>query len=616
MPNRALTTPVTNLDFDSIKNNLKSYLSTTEEFSDFDYEGSGINVLLDLLAYNTHYMALYTNMLASESFMDSAILRRSIVSLAKNLGYTPDSRTSATAIVDVRFGTTAGVPSTIPQGTKFYSTKDGLDYTFSTVQAYTIDKSSVPYTASDVELRQGSYKSSSFIYRTDSNSTKFEILSDKIDKTLTRIYVMRSPSDLTNADITWKENSKFIELTPTSKVYFINENYRGNYEVSFGDGIFGVKPDEGSFITIVYFETDGLVGNDIGKQDDVDVRSFEFGGIAGDDFDSVVITVTPSYGGADREGSEKIRYTAPKFYQSQDRAVTVSDFESIILTEYSLADSVRVWGGDQNDPPMHGKVFISILPKNTSILSDAQKDAIKRDILDKKKIVSVTPELIDPDYTYMNVNCHVTYDSTKAFIPESDIKQAVSLSVRNYFNLYMGKFNAPFRYSVLSRLVDLSSNSVVSNRIDTTIYKKIVPTASSAGNYTLYFNTPLFHPYDGYGNSIVKTSVFKHRDLKGNIKNCFIEDNGRGRLTLYTFDGLKKISIREKLGTIDYSTGKISLTDFTPIGTGELPYITLEVVPDQRFDILPKRNQVLLLDISAPSSVNVNFIDTAAIGNY
>lgn len=615
MPNRAQTTPVTNLDFDSIKTNLKTYLSGSEEFSDFDYEGSGINVLLDLLAYNTHYTALYANMVATESFMDSALLRRSIVSLAKNLGYVPDSRTASTAIVNVTMGTTSGVPSSIPQGTKFYATKDGTNYTFTTTNAFNIDKTSIPYKANSIELRQGIYRSSSFIYSDNSNSTKFEIISDRIDKSLTKIYVLSSPSDQSNADVSWKENSKFIELTPTSKVFFINENYRGNYEVSFGDGIFGQKPEEGSFITVVYFETDGSLGNDIGKQETAETRSFEFGGIANDDFDSVVTTATPSYGGADRESSEKIRYTAPKFYQAQDRAVTAQDFEAIILSEYSAADSVRVWGGEQNDPPMPGKVFISILPKNTRLLSQPQKDSLKRDILDKKKIVSVIPEIVDPDYTFVNVKCHVTYDSNLAFATESEISRAISLTISNYFSAYLGKFNGSFRYSTLSRLVDISNTSVVSNRIDTTIYKKIVPTTSSTGNYILDFGTPLLHPYDGYDISIVKTSLFKHKDIKGNIKDCFIEDNGSGRLSLYTMVGKQKVSVREKLGVIDYASGKISLSSFNPVGTGQQPYIIFEVTPDQRYDLIPKRNQILELDPDSGSSISIDFIDTAA-GNY
>lgn len=615
MPNRALTTPVTNLDFDSIKENLKTYLSGSSEFSDFDYEGSGINVLLDLLAYNTHYMALYANMLASESFIDSAVLRRSIVSLAKNIGYNPSSKVASTANVNVVFGTTSGVPASIPQGTQFYATKDGRNYTFTTTDVFDIDKSTIPYTSSNVEVRQGVYKSASFVYRTDSNSTKFEIPSINIDSSLTKIYVMNSPSDLGNMDVTWKQSNNFIELTSDSKVYFVNENYRGNYEVSFGDGIFGAKPSEGSFISIVYFDTDGIDGNDVGKQDNTELRSFSFGGIGGDDFESIVTTITPSYGGAEREQSEKIRFTAPKFYQSQDRAVTASDFESIVLSEYSAADSVRVWGGEQNDPPMHGKVFVCILPKNTNLLSDAQKDAVKRNILDKKKIVSITPEIVDPDYTFFNVTCYLTYDSTRSYASEAEIGQSVSLSIRNYFNLYLGKFNAPFRYSILSRFIDLSNNSVLGNRITTTLYKKIVPSLSSAGNYSMDFGVPLNHPYDGYDISIVKTSIFKHKNADGDIKNCFIEDNGSGRLNLYTNNGLQKIIVKEKIGTLDYRTGKASLIGFNPVGTGELPYIIFEVVPDQTFDIIPKRNQVLELDPNSNNSIKINFLDSAA-GNY
>ena len=615
MPNRALTTPVTNLDFDGIKENLKTYLAGTNEFSDFDYEGSGINILLDVLAYNTHYMALYANMVASESFMDSAVLRRSVVSLAKNLGYVPNSRNASTAVVNVTFGTTSGVPSSIPQGTRFFSSKDGENYTFTTTDVFTVDKSAVPYVSNNVEIRQGVYRSASFIYNFGSNATKFEIPSKNIDRDLTKIYVMSSASDLTNMDINWKESSDFLELTPTSKVFFITENYRGNYEISFGDGILGQKPADGNFISVVYFETDGDLGNDIGRGETEDTPAFSFGGIGGNDYNAEVSIVTPSYGGGERETTEKIRYTAPKYYEAQNRAVTVDDYEAIVLREYSGADSVRVWGGDQNDPPIYGKVFLSILPKNTALLSDAQKEAIKRDILDKKKTVSITPEIVDPDYTFVNVNCFITYDSSRSFILEANIKDAAALSIRNYFNLYLGKFNAPFRYSILSRYIDLSSNSIQSNRINTTLYKKIIPSISFAGNYTLNFDIALNHPYDAYDQSIVRTSTFKHRDSNSEIKDCFIEDDGNGELIMYSMRGSEKIIIKRKMGSINYQTGKVILSSFNPIGTGLLPYITFEVVPDQRFDIIPKRNQVLELDPNSQAAITINLLDSAT-GNY
>lgn len=609
MPNRVLTTPVTELDFGRIKQNLKNYLAGSNEFSDFDYEGSGMNILLDLLAYNTHYTAMYANMLAAESFIDSAVLRRSLVSLAKNLGYVPNSKVASYAVVDVSFGITSGVPTSIPQGTKFFSSNDGDSLTFVTTDSFAIDKSSIPYTANNITLRQGVYRSASFIYNEDSKSTRFEIASNSIDKSLLKVYIMDSPSDMTNMDVTWRESSNFLELDTSSKVYFINENYRGNYEVSFGDGVLGVKPASGSYITIVYLDTEGSAGNNVGKTDDTTSSSFTFGGIGGSDFNSRVTTSVASYGGAERDSDEKIRYTATKLYQSNDRAVTANDYEGIILRDYPAADSVRIWGGEQSDPPSYGKVFISILPKNGLVLSDAQKESLQRNILDSKRVASITTEIIDPDYTFVNVDCFVTYDSSRTFFQESTIRQSATQAIQNYFTLYLGKFNAPFRYSVLSRLIDLSSNSIVSNRVGTTLRKKIIPTGAS-GNYTLDYGIALHHPYDGY-QSIVRSSVFKHRDFEGTIRNCFIADNGNGKVSLYTNIGATKTLVVDKLGTINYATGKLDLVKFLPTGTGTLPYINIDVVPDQRYDIIPKRNQVLVIDRDGELPITINFIDSA-----
>jgi len=609
MPNRVLT-PVTELDFDGIKQNLKNYLSTTQEFSDYDYEGSGINILLDLLAYNTHYTAMYANMLASESFLDSAVLRKSIVSLAKNLGYVPNSKNAATATVSLTFGSTAGVPSSVPAGTVFTTTKDGSNYIFSTTESFEIDRTAVPYKCENITLRQGRYRTISYVYDPDSNRTKFEIPFANVDKDLTLIYVMGSLSDLGSADFNWRENTDFLDITPTSKVYFINENYRGNYEVSFGDGIFGQKPEKGNYIVVVFFETDASLGNNIGIRDTATSSSFTFTGIGGNDFNATVTTVTPSSGGAERDSEEKIRYAAPKYYQSQNRTVTASDYESIVLREYTDAESVRVWGGDENDPPEYGKVFISILPKNTRVLSDAQKESLIKNVLDKKKIVTVQPEVVDVDYTYVLVECFGTYNSNAAFTSESSVRDSIRAAIVGYSNVALQVFNAPFRYSIVSRQVDLSSNTMVSNRISTKLMKKIVPVFGTS-NYKLSFDIALYHPVDGAA-SIVTTSVFKHRDEDNNVKDCFIEDDGYGRLSIFTNVGIEKILVKRNVGTIDYQTGKVNLVGFAPTSSGKLPYIKFIVTPDQRFDIVPKRNQVLLVDQSIPESIVINLQDAAA----
>ena len=605
MPNRVLT-PVTELDFDGIKQNLKDYLSTTTEFSDYDYEGAGINVLLDLLAYNTHYTAMYANMLAAESFMDSAVMRKSVVSLAKNLGFVPNSRNAATATVSLSFGTTSGVPTTVPSGTKFVASKEGVDYTFSTIESYPVNNTAIPYTSNNIIVHQGVYKSLSFIYDADSNATKFEIPFKNIDKDLIRIYVMASPSDFSNADFNWFENTDYLELTSTSKAYFITENFRGNYQVSFGDGILGATPEKGNYIVVIFFDTAGSDANGIGKTDTT-ISSFAFNGIGGNDFDATVTTVLPSEGGAERDSIEKVRYAAPKYYQSQDRAVTISDYESIVLREYPAAESVRVWGGDEQDPPQYGKVFMSILPKNALLLSDSQKDSLIKNILNKKKIVTVNLEIIDPDYTYILVDCFTTYNSKQAFTSESALRDAIRSAIAGYSNSALQIFGSSFRYSILSRQIDLSGNSIVSNRISTRLLKKIIPQSQGA-NYTLDYGVQLFHPFDGNA-TVVSSSAFSYRDEDNVTRTCYLEDNGSGSIVLYTTISGTKTILNNRIGTIDYAAGTINLIGFAPTGTGTLTYIRVNVVPDQRYDIVPKRNQILVIDPNISDAVNIQFQD-------
>lgn len=611
MPNRVLS-PVTELDFDGIKQNLKNYLSTTTEFSDYDYEGSGMNIMLDLLAYNTHYTAMYANMLAAESFIDSAILRKSVVSLAKNLGYVPNSRNAATATVSITFGQTAGVPSTVPVGSVFLANKDGDEYVFTTTESFEIDKTSVPYKCEDIEIYQGQYRTLSFVYDTNSNSVKFEIPFANVDKDLIRVYVMKSPADLSSADFTWRENSDFLDITSTSKVYFINENYRGNYEVSFGDGIFGQMPEKGNYIVVVFFETEGAAANNIGIRDTATTpSSFEFTGIGGSIFGATVTTIASSAGGAERDTVDKVRYAAPKYYQSQNRAVTTNDYEAIVLREYTDAESVRVWGGDENDPPEYGKVFISILPKNARTLSQAQKESLINNVLNKKKVITVQAEVIDPDYTYVFVECFATYNSNTAFTSESAIRDSLRAAIVNYSDINLQIFNASFRYSILTRLLDLSNNTIVSSRISTRLAKKLVPIYGTT-RYTMDFGIALNHPIDGY-TSIVKTSIFKHRDDANNVLDCFIEDDGYGKLVMYTLlGGTAKVVVNANMGTINYQTGKVTLVGFAPTSPGTLPYVTFSVAPDQRYDIVPKRNQILVIDTSIPEALTINLQDSLA----
>lgn len=287
--------------------------------------------------------------------------------------------------------------------------------------------------------------------------------------------------------------------------------------------------------------------------------------------------------------------------------MTINDYESIILREYPAALAVRVWGGEDNDPPQYGKVFISIIPNNAQILSDGEKRSIKENILEKKKIASIVSEIVDPEYTYVEVECFATFDSTKAVSAESNVRESIFAAIRSYSLISMATFNAPFRYSTLSRAIDLSSTSMVSNRISTRLTKQIVPVEFSS-NYLLDFGIALQHASDGC-ESIVSTSRFFHRDSDNKSRECYIEDDGRGTLVLYGTQNNEKIVVRNKVGTIDYQTGKVNLIDFNPTGTGTLSYIKFTVVPDQRFDIIPKRNQVLLIDNTIPNGITITLRD-------
>jgi hypothetical protein len=608
MPNRTLT-PITELDFDGIKQNLKTYLSSTTEFSDYDYEGSGINILLDLLAYNTHYMGVYANMLASESFIDSAVLRRSIVSLAKNLGYVPNSDVAATAVVRLIFGETVGVPASVPVGTQFVGSKDGSDYVFSVVESQEINKNTTPYVVEELTLRQGRFRNVTFVYDPDSNSTIFEIPSSTIDKNILKVFVLKSNADRTGFDTIWQENTNYIELDPTSKVYFINENYRGRYEVSFGDGILGQKPEKGNVIVINYFETDGFAANGIGSNDTADSPAFTFSGIGGDDFNSMVSVVTFAINGAGKESDLSVKYTAPKYYQAQDRAVTLNDYESIVIREVESVSSVRVWGGEDNDPPTYGKVYLSVIPKNGFVFSDAQKQHVVQNVLSNKNLVTVDVEIVDPDFTYIIINANVVYDSRTSSQSESAIKNLVRNAIASYSLTNLGKFNTNFRYSILSRLIDLSTASVVSNRIDTKVAKRLVP-LSGANNYTLSYSAEFYHPYDGY-QSVISSSIFSHKDSENVVRDCFLEDDGFGNVSMFTTTNGTKTLVKKNIGTVDYSMGKIILVDFAPTSTGSKLYIEIMATPDQKNDIAAQRNQVLFIDPLSPNQINITMRDAA-----
>jgi len=382
---------VTELDFDTIKQNIISYLSQYPGFTDYNYEGSALSVLINALAYNTHYLAFYMNMLSSEAFLDSAVLRQSVVSHAKHLNYMPTSRKAATSIVNITVDPSPATPAfiTIPKGHQFTASSDSTDFIFSTKEALTITPVSGVYTATDVPIIQGEWYTYTSLVDNTIPKQRFIIPDANVDVSTITVKVQNSTTDLTQEVYSFV--SDFNLLTPTDKVYFLQESENERYEVYFGDNVIGQKPVDGNIVIVEYLVTDGEAGNYIGNGNTATTKFYSASPIQ--NYSSVVVTtLTPGFGGAEKEDIEHVRFAAPKNYQAQNRAVTINDYKTLLVRDYPNALSLSIWGGEDNEPPAYGKVFISIRPVQGYELTRTTKEYIKNTILKKYNVVSIVPE--------------------------------------------------------------------------------------------------------------------------------------------------------------------------------------------------------------------------------
>ena len=377
---------ISELDFENIKSSLKRFLSNQTQFKDYDFEGSSMAVLLDLLAYNTHYLAYNANFVANEMFMDTAQLRSSVASLAKLVGYTPNSARAPIADLKLVINDATGSTVTIPAGTKFSSSIDGLTYTFVTVGDHVVQPVDGVYTAQSLNVYEGTYVSYNYTFDSSDIDHRFLIPSDRADSTTIKVAVQNSASDVTTA--TYNKATSITELNGDSKVYFLQEAEDGQYEIYFGDGVIGKKLADGNIISISYVVTNKTEANA--------ATTFSLqGSISG--FTDVTITVNSSaQGGAEPESLQSIKTSSANFYASQDRAVTVEDYKSKTKQLYANVQSVSAWGGEDNDVPFYGRVYISILPTSGSNLTESTKSRIITD-LKKYSVASVTPVIVDPE---------------------------------------------------------------------------------------------------------------------------------------------------------------------------------------------------------------------------
>jgi hypothetical protein len=597
-----LNLKVNELDFQGIKTNLRTFLQSQDQFRDYNFEGSGLNVLLDVLAYNTYYNSFYLNMVLNEAFLSTAQKRGSAVNAAKSLNYTPRSTTSATVTGSVTV-TPTGSPSlvTIPAYTKFNGTLEGTTFTFLNTESIDVSNNNGVYTASNVTLTEGILVRNTFVVNVNDPDQKFQLLNTNADTSTLVVRVLNSVNDTTSRAFVRPNN--LIELNTTSQIYFLEENSSGLYEVKFGDGIFGVALENGNVVVLEYLVSKGALANDIESI----TYAGSITGVAGITF----VSTDPAGGGLEKETITQIKFAAPKAYESQNRAVTIEDYKGLLLQQ-SVVDSVVVWGGEDNDPPEYGKVFIAIKPTVGDVLSATEKTNLIRGVINPKKILTVRTEIVDPEYLYLILNSDVKYDSDTTTLSQNSIKNIVIDTIKNYNDTEIDQFSKYFRYSKLSRLIDLSERSIlnsdlnvrlrVEKNIQLNIPQRIEVRFSNAINSSTN-GRPANHPY-GVGNQL-SSNAFTYVG----IENCFLEENN-GIIRVYQLIRSERIGVASNIGTLNYSTGTVVLSNFAVSAFNDgTSTLKLTAVPQNK-DILPLRNQILQI---RDADITVNMIDDKTI---
>lgn len=486
MPSANTNLRISEVDFDSIKANLKTFLRNQSEFSDYDFEGSAMNILLDVLAYNTHYMAYYLNMTANEMFLDTAQLRNSVLSHAKLLGYIPRSRTGSSAEVNVQVTPPPGDATTtltLPRYTKFFSEAiDSVNYNFVTLDSYTTTKTAAnTFLFSNVAIKEGETVSFQFLQDQNNPRQRFSIPSESIDTSTLTVVVQTSVSNTSQDTYTLADD--LTELNGDSKVYFLDETENGTYTLYFGDNTFGKSLSNDNIIFLTYVDTNGSAAN----KANVFTLAAPVGGFS----NTQVFTVSKAAAGSDRETIEDIKFRAPIYYTTQNRAVTKNDYSLLLKRDYPNIESISIWGGEEYDPPQYGKAFISIKPTEGFSLTSSQKLSIINDVIKTRSILTVTPEIIDPDYLYLRLAIDVYYDPSKTTRTADEIKTIVRQTVLNYRDTNLNTFNSVFRNSKLQYAIDQSEKSITSNDVEVFMIKQIQLNNGIQQNYEVDFFSPL-----------------------------------------------------------------------------------------------------------------------------
>lgn len=582
---------VQDLDFDTIKNQLKEYLRGKPEFTDFDFEGSSITVLLDALAYNTHYMGFYAHMLANEAFVDSAGQKASMTSKAKLMNYIPKSKKASEAVVTFDADINAGNEPddrkiVIERGDSILSNNNAADNrTFVVVDDVVIYNTALntgeyEYVSDEVLIYEGTFEEERFLVDNSLTNQRFIIRDKNIDINTLRVNVYNSRND--TEFTSFKLADDFSAIDGDTPVFFLSVNEDDYYEVFFGNGVYGSAVDHNNLISCTFVSTSGEMGNN--------AKLFTFGGdftYNGNPYTIDITTVSPAEGGLEAESVEDLRFNIPYHYRRQNRAVTIDDYRNILLSEYRNINSINVWGGEDNTPKTYGKVFISIKPLYGEVLSSKAKQNVIDNIIRKHNVATVDVEIVDPDYLYVNLDVTVRYNPVQTDVSTGQITSGVNAAIADYNTTVLNRFDGFYSDNELNSRIKASNQSILTSYTDINLEKRFTPALNSLETYYIEFL-----------NTLVKTQV-KSDEFEFRLRRSYFVDDGNGNIVVYWWNDLKQTFEQyqdETFGTVDYASGQIRLTNleisklYTQDGL-------LRVYAVPRYpDFFTKQNNIVVID--------------------
>tara|TARA_A100001391_G_scaffold98935_1_gene65653 strand:+ start:346 stop:2247 length:1902 start_codon:yes stop_codon:yes gene_type:complete len=597
----------TNLDFNSLRTQIKDYLRGSSKFTDFDFEGSNFSVLIDTLAYNSYITSYNTNMAVNEAFLDSATVRENITSLARNIGYVPRSARSAIAKVNlsVDFGTQEALSATIKAGIFAIGSISSGNYVFSIPEDITVPTNTVVNNAADskianftnISIYEGNYITKKFIVDASQVNQTFILDNNNIDTSTIRVEVKDSNGIVEN----YEEYRNIFEVNSRSRLFLVQEIADEKYQVIFGDNLLGKKPENGSEVTVSYIVNNGIDGNG--------ANNFTFSGKITSNIGDVtsgisnITTTQTAENGDEIESIDSVKYLAPRVYASQYRAVTANDYSSLIPSLYANIDSVTAYGGEELDPPQYGRVYITIKPKNGDVISGALKDNIKSN-LKKYTVAGIKQELLDLKYLYVEYESTVSYNAS--FIPDkSNLETRIVSAIQSYSKSSdINSFGGRLKYSKLQSVIDNVDQGITSNITNIKIRRNLVPLYNELANYEICYLNQFHADLEGFN---VKSTSFKLDGVNGDIYLTDFpnSDQKTGVIKFFTLSDLDEvIYVNQNAGKIDYIKGEIILFPVNIVSTALSGRIEIQVIPESN-DIISKQNLYIILDTSANSKLTL-----------